>query len=82
MPTLTDDEGTGDAGDDRHVLHRVFTERGLGEVDPWLVDRRPHRWTFSANLEPRRLTTRQLSFPCTHRAVLCYVRRMRTVAHE
>ena len=37
MPTLTHDEGTGNAGDDRHVLHR----RCLGEVDPWLADRCP-----------------------------------------
>ena len=64
------------------MIAKSFIERGLGEVHPWLADRRPHLWTFSANLEPCRLTTGQLSFPCTHRAALCYVRRMRTVARE
>ena len=55
------------------MIATSFTERGLGEVDPWLADRRPHRWTFSANLEPRRLTTRQLSFHLhsPSRAMLC-----------
>ena len=55
------------------MIATSFTERGLGEVDPRLADRRPHRWTFSANLEPRRLTTRQLSFHLhsPSRAMLC-----------
>ena len=55
------------------MIATFFTERGLGEVDPWLADRRPHCWTFSANLEPRRLTTRQLSYHLhsPSRAMLC-----------